>query len=194
MNDAILSLIRERGILLQKDLFDLLNQFTDVNLARAFLDVLEQASGQKMITTSSLIKHAAHVSNTVSAFPGEVKQLAETTLIKMGLTVEVQKVTTVGVASAENPPRAPYQIFYADTKNKKKLEVGDFVNHFRARYQQLQRVLMQRPDIQNLVSINKISRDRQRFSIIGIVAEKRVTSNKNLIITFEDLTGRATAL
>ncbi len=194
MNDAILALIRERGILLQKDLFDLINQFTDVNLARAFLDVLEQASGQKMITTSSLIKHVAHVNNTISAFPGEVKQLAETTLIKMGLTVEVQKVTTVGVASAESSVRAPYRVFYADTKNKKKLEVGDFVNHFRARYQQLQRVLMQRQDIQNLVSINKISRDRQRFSIIGIVAEKRVTSNKNLIITFEDLTGRVTAL
>lgn len=49
---------------------------------------------------------------------------------------------------------------------------------------------MKRPELQqNLVSIGKISSERQSLSIIGIVTEKRITKNKNMIIKFEDLTG-----
>jgi DNA polymerase II small subunit len=49
---------------------------------------------------------------------------------------------------------------------------------------------MSRPDLQkNLVSINKISSDRASLSIIGIVTEKRITKNKNMILLLEDLTG-----
>ena len=192
MNDSILNLINERGILLQKELFELLSCFQDVKQACLFLDILERASGQKMITASSLTKHVEYINKTVQSLNGETKQLVETTLIKMGLTVEVQKMTEVN--SAPEAKQMPYRVFYADTRNRKKIDVGDFVNHFRARYQQLQQIIMQRPDVQNLVSINKISRDRQRFSIIGIVTDKRTTAHKNLIITFEDLTGRAKAL
>jgi len=47
---------------------------------------------------------------------------------------------------------------------------------------------------QNLVSINKISNNRQSLAIIGIVIEKRVTKNKNIIIKFEDLTGEISGL
>ena len=41
---------------------------------------------------------------------------------------------------------------------------------------------MQRPDVQNLVSINKIGRDKQRFAVIGIVSEKRITKIKILLL------------
>lgn len=189
MNESISALIREKGVFLQKELYDLLTQFNDVGAARLFLDGLERASGQKLITTASLTKHVELVGGAVRTLPGEMRQLVETTLVKMGVTVEIQRTTRV-----ESTPKSAddiaYQIFYADTKNTKKIEVADFVGHFRSRYQQLQRLLMQRPDVQNLVSINKIGRERSRFSVIGIVSEKRVTQNKNLIITFEDLTGR----
>ncbi len=191
MNSEILKLINEKGILLEKDLFELVGQFTDLPLAKAFLESLEMASGQKMITSSSLTKRAEYVHRVVNTLPGEMKHLVETTLIKMGFTLEIEKSTYI--APSENA-HGNYQIFYSDTKNQKKLEVGDFVGHFRARYHQIQRILMQRPDVQQLVSINKLAGEKQRFSIIGMVTEKRLTPNKNLIITFEDLTGRVTAL
>ena len=46
----------------------------------------------------------------------------------------------------------------------------------------------------NLTSINKISGDRRSFTIIGIVSEKKITKNKNLIIKMEDLTGEINVL
>ncbi|HLC54139.1 MAG TPA: metallophosphoesterase [Candidatus Nanoarchaeia archaeon] len=188
MNESISALIRERGVFLQKELYDLFTQFNDVTLARQFLDGLERASGQKLITTASLTKHIEVVGGAVNTLPGEMRQLAETTLVKMGITIEIQRIASV--EPQRDSTEISYQIFFSGSKNTKKIEVADFVGHFRSRYHQIQRLLMQRPDIQNLVSINKIGRDRQRFAVIGIVCEKRITKNKNLIITFEDLTGR----
>lgn len=193
MNPEIIRLINERGILLQKELFELVGQLDDVSVARAVLDTLEKASGQKMITTASLVNKAEFVFTNLKKLPNDVQHLLETTLVTIGLRIEVQKVSAV-VPSVKEPENSLYQIFYADTKNTKKIEVSDFVGHFRSRYQQLQRILMQRPDAQQLVAINKLPRDRQRFSIIGMVTEKRITKNKNLSIVFEDLTGRVSAL
>ncbi len=189
MNESISALIKERGVFLQKELYDLFTQFSDVTLARQFLDGLERASGQKLITTASLTKHTEVVCGAVSTLPGEMRHLVETTLIKMGVTVEIQHIASVKPAA--DPNEISYQIFFSGNKDTKKIGVADFVGHFRSRYHQIQRLLMQRPDVQNLVSINKIGRDKQRFAVIGIVSEKRITKNKNLIITFEDLTGRA---
>jgi DNA polymerase II small subunit len=191
MNQDIIQLINERGVLLQKELFELVGQFNDVNIAKSLLDTLERACGQKMITVSSLVNKAQFVLTDINALPQDIKNRVETTLVTIGLTIEVQKIVP---HKTEESKDSHYQVFYPSTKNTKKIEVVDFVGHFRSRYQQLQRILMQRPDIQNMVSINKLPRDRQRFSIIGIVTEKKITKNKNLSIVFEDLTGRVSAL
>jgi len=51
-------------------------------------------------------------------------------------------------------------------------------------------ILQNRPELSNLVSINKISGDKQGTSLIGIVSSKRITKNKNIIFEIEDLTGK----
>ena len=56
-------------------------------------------------------------------------------------------------------------VFYAETKPEKKLEVADFTGNFRSRYQQIQRILMMRPDLNNLVSINKIGNERKNYTM-----------------------------
>lgn len=192
MNEDVKKLISERGVLLQKELFELVGQLDDVKTAKNLLDIFERACGQKMITVSNLASKAQFLMADVNLLPDEVKNRVESTLVTVGLRIEVQKV--VKTQTDDAPKETKYQVFYADTKNTKKIDVSDFVGHFRSRYQQIQRILMQRPDIGNMVSINKLPRDRQRFSIIGIVTEKRITKNKNLSIVFEDLTGRVSAL
>ena len=42
MDQEILKLVRKKGLLLEKDLFDLLGNFEDVDLAKNFLDNLER--------------------------------------------------------------------------------------------------------------------------------------------------------
>ncbi|MBS3089870.1 metallophosphoesterase [Candidatus Pacearchaeota archaeon] len=190
MNEEILKDIRERGLLLEKEIFDLLASFSDIVVARELLTSLEQSAGQKFITKSVLSKNVEYIKKVVNQLPGENKDSVESVFVRLGISLEVHKEREVREIKELAASKATqYQVYYADTKATKKLEVGDFTGNFRARYQQLQRILMQRADLTNLTSINKISSDRQSLSIIGMVKEKRVTKNKNMIISFEDLTG-----
>lgn len=201
MNEEILRLIREKGVLLEKEVFDLFNNIHDANAAKQLLENLERFSGQKIITKSVLSKNFSFVRNFVSNLSREDKGVVEKIFVNFGLSFEITKETPlpekaeklINISAFEQPKKG-YNLFYSTTKADKKLEVADFVGNFRARYQQLQRILMQRPDMQNLVSINKIGGDRRNYTIIGIVSEKRMTKNKNLIIKFEDLTGEISAL
>jgi len=187
MNPEVLKTIRERGLLLEKDIFDLLNNFDDAGVARALLEGLERFSGQKIITKSALTKNFEYVQSMVNMLPGENKNILEKTFVKLGLSLEITKEKEIVHSEVR---KNSFQVDCFDTTVNKKLEVADFVGSFRSRYQQIQRILMNRPELQqNLVSINKISNNRQGLSIIGIVTEKRVTKNKNIIIRFEDLTG-----
>ena len=204
MNEETLKLIKEKGLLLEKEIYELIGSISDRGEAKEFLEVLEKSSGQKIITKQSLNKNFEIVNKVVSNFPGSDKEKIEQVFIKMGLSVEVRKEREIvekegrkaggEEKNVEERKKLSYKVISPFTGNDRKLKVEDFVGNFRARYQQLQRILMYRAELNGLVSINKIGRDRQSFSFIGIVSEKRVTKNKNMIIKFEDLTGEISAL
>ncbi len=195
MDSEILKVIRDKGLLLERDVLDLLNSFGNAKVAGEFLEQLGRVSGQKMITKNVLSNNVEYVKSFFGKLPGEEKGSLENVFVKLGISLEIRREKEIIKKEDNKDIRQDYKIFYADTRADKKLEVKDFVGHFRSRFQQLQRILMNRPELQsNLVSINKISSDRQSLSIIGIVTEKRITKNKNMIITFEDLTGKINAL
>lgn len=193
MNEEILKTVRERGLLLEREVFDLLRDFGNEKIASQFLENLERLSGQKAITKSLLVKNYEFVRKAVNDLVGENKSIVENTFVKLGITLEIRKETQIEEKKTTQVVD-DYQIFYANTKTEKKRDISDFVSHFRARYQQLQRILMARQDLQNLVAIGKVSSERKNHTIIGIVVEKRMTKNKNLIVKFEDLTGEINVL
>ena len=75
----------------------------------------------------------------------------------------------------------------------KKIEVKDFVKYFRDRFLTL-KTFIQDHDLKNLTSIGKISTNRRTLSIIGMIYNKRMTKNKNLLFEVEDLTGKISVL
>ncbi len=75
----------------------------------------------------------------------------------------------------------------------KKIVVEDFVHYFRDRYLTLKGFFQDRP-LENLCSIGKLADQKRNVSIIGLVYDKRVTKNKNILLELEDLTGRVTVL
>jgi DNA polymerase II small subunit len=198
MDEEILNAIRRRGLLLEKEIYDLLNGFGNPLLATNFLDQLEKVSGQKMITKGVLNKNVNYVKGFVENLPGENKTIIEKVFVRLGISLEVtreKEVVNAAIEPQKTSSQIGYKLNYQDTSNYKKIEVRDFVGHFRSRFQQLQRILMGRAELQNnLVSINKIASDRTNLSLIGIVSEKRITKNKNMILTIEDLTGKIGAL
>jgi len=193
MNREILNAVKERGLLLEKEIYDLLNNLEDTKSVESFLELLEKLSGQKIITRSVLSKNVEYA-RKVFAQPTEGALAAEKIFIKLGLNLEITKEKEILKKNDLATPRQSFQIFCADTRVEKKLEVSDFTNHLRARYHQIQRILMQRPGLSGLVSIGKISSNRQTLNIIGAASEKRITKNKNLIVKFEDPTGAISAV
>ncbi|UZE93746.1 MAG: metallophosphoesterase [Candidatus Pacearchaeota archaeon] len=71
----------------------------------------------------------------------------------------------------------------------KKIEVKDFVRCFRDRFLTIKNFI-QEHDLKGLTSIGKISSNRRFLSVIGLVNAKRITKNKNLLLTIEDMTGK----
>ena len=192
-NEEILKTIKERGLLLEKEIYDLITGFDDASVAKDFLESLEKCAG-KIITKSVLNRNFEYMQSAVKKFQGV--ENVESIFVKLGLSLEIRKESSLKSDGkiTENIGNIGYRIFYSATKADKKLEVNDFTWNFRARYQELQRILMNKPELHNLASIGKIGNDRQNICIIGIVSEKRVTKNKNLIIKFEDLTGEINTL
>src|SRR3989344_790791 len=77
-------------------------------------------------------------------------------------------------------------------ENIKKREVQDFVHHFKARYNSLKNILINRPELNGCISINRVlnKNNGDRISIIGLIIEKRTTKNGNILLEMEDLTGK----
>jgi|TARA_B100000315_G_scaffold253871_1_gene293638 DNA polymerase II small subunit len=185
MNSEILNIIKEKGLLLEKEIFEEVKKCEDTLSAKLLLENLEKISGQKMITRSSLTKNYEFVREVVDEASNDKKKFLEKVFVKLGVSLEVTKEKI----KPSKKEMIDYTVHNADTTNNKKIEVKDFVKYFRSRYQQAQKILMQRANLENLTSINKISNDRQALTVIGIVTEKRITKNKNLMVQIEDLTG-----
>ncbi|MFH1589167.1 MAG: metallophosphoesterase [archaeon] len=78
----------------------------------------------------------------------------------------------------------------------KKRIITDFVNLFNIRFKAIEKIVQARPEMQGLISINKLKlkSEKESVSIIGMVKDKKVTKNNNIILTLEDLTGETKVL
>ncbi|MBI2656896.1 DNA-directed DNA polymerase II small subunit [Candidatus Woesearchaeota archaeon] len=93
-------------------------------------------------------------------------------------------------------PELSVKVTYSYREESKKRDPLDFVDYFNNRYKAIEKILKQRQELKNTVSINKIisKREKENTAIIGIVSDKQVTKNGNLLILLEDPTGRRKVL
>jgi DNA polymerase II small subunit len=84
------------------------------------------------------------------------------------------------------------KIIFSYVDNPQKKTMKDFVNYFNKRFEVLRKMLMNRPELVNLLSINKLlnKREKDNASIIGLVTEKSITRAKNIMLKIEDTTGQ----
>ncbi len=76
-------------------------------------------------------------------------------------------------------------------KEPKKRNVQHFVKYFKARYELIRKILENRVELNDAISIRRLSNnnDREKISIIGLVVEKSSTKNGNICLKIEDPTG-----
>ncbi len=76
-------------------------------------------------------------------------------------------------------------------EKSKKMSVEDFVSYFNNRYKFLKELLCSRLELREAVSIGRVvNKNNERVALIGVVDDKRITKNGNLLIVLEDLSGR----
>jgi DNA polymerase II small subunit len=137
------------------------------------------------------------------AQPEDVERLHEHVRQGMSAALLLQKLdqdTPLAVTSgqvmlaqrAPSEPAARVKVLWSYQDKPKKLTPQDFVHYFNARYKALERILQQRQELQNLTSLARLlnKKDRETVSIIGMIMDKQVTKNENIMLVLEDPSGQ----
>ncbi|MCR4285161.1 MAG: metallophosphoesterase [archaeon] len=189
MASKIMTLCMGKGFLLDKEMLDFLSGLTEEGVEDV-IDVLGNLKlGERVITKRLFIENFEKIRNFLIELHGETE--IKTFFEGLGYTKE----DTQEKVSEEGAPLRPgkVKLISSPAFPQKKIEVRDFVDHFRSRYEYMRDVLSS-ADVENLSSIRKIGSERGSYTIIAMVVEKRITKNKNLFIKVEDLSGNIMVL
>ncbi len=220
MDQRILKFCLDRGVLVDSEVCDVLEKVGNIEAVKKVIESLSEGISQKIITKASLLKNSQHLQKIVGQTVE--KTTIEKIGISLGINIELSKerketesLVNITPQISQTPaitqippishmPAVTPNISQTSKDNvkvlavynglEKKVEVDDFVKHFRARFNGMKNILQQRNGLENLTSINKIGLKRQELSIIGIVYNKKITKNKNIILEMEDNTGKISVL
>jgi DNA polymerase II small subunit len=179
----------EKGLLVDKEVLGLFGEENDSESIKLIIERIQDFTQKKFITKDLFFRYREQINKAFSSLPVENQKNLEQLKIKLGLSIEISKEF-----SSTEPETVSN--FFSKVKIKslgcsvgKKIDVGDFVNHFRGRFIEMRGFLQGHPALDNLISINKISGTKQGVSVVGLVYDKKFTKNKNFIFEVEDMTG-----
>jgi len=179
-----------RSYLIESSLAELLNKepFQDISLAQALL----MLNPPKIITKDFFMENKLNIINNLQIFNLE-KELAEKIIAFFNIKALEEEKKEDECEILDKKKKFNVRIVEAYEPEARKISVEDFVKYFRNRYSVI-RNFLQEHELEGLSNIGKISSQRRNISVIGMVANKRITKNKNIIIELEDLTGRISAV
>jgi DNA polymerase II small subunit len=190
----ILRFCLENGLLLDKEVLELFKDSVDFESAKLIIEKIKSSTQSKIITKNIFYENKEKVSQFFLTLPKENQERLENFKIKLGLSIEISKQVSVPVEKNNEIKIDKLQpegvkVLSVSCPIGKKFVVQDFVGYFRSRFLEMRGFLQTNPGLDNLVSINKLSGARQGVSLIGMVTNKSVTKNKNIVLEIEDLTG-----
>lgn len=187
----ILQFCLQQGLLVDKDILDLFSESKDFDSVKMIIEKIKHQTNQKIITRELFDKNKERVINVFSSLPEEKQKSLESLKIKLGLSIEISKEIISETVSKEEEisNENKVKVISSSPVQSPKISVENFITHFRNRFSEIKNILQERSELRNLISINKIFGDRQGMSVIGMIRDKRVTKNKNIIFEVEDLTG-----
>jgi DNA polymerase II small subunit len=206
----ILKFCLEKGLLVDKDVLNLFNETTDTESVKLIIEKIKSCTKQNVITKSIFYENREKVNEFLYELPKENQKELESLKIKLGLSIEILREKQIFESKGPKEVIDNLKESKADRRdyeeknikvlcsvpplNNKKIEVQDFVISFKNRFIEMRGLLQTHSKLENLVSINKISGTRQRISIIGMIYNKSVTKNKNILFEVEDTTGKIKVL
>ena len=190
----ILKFAVERGLLIEPEVLGLFDEANDIESVKMVIEKLRSHTQKRIITRSLFEQNRERVSEFFLTLPQENQKGLEKLKIKLGLQIEISKEISLergALRKSENEGGSV--ITYPHPLPKKKVEIDDFVKNYRNRFFEMKSILQEHVELENLVSINKMSKGK-KISIIGLISDKRTTKNKNIILEVEDLTGKVKVL
>lgn len=197
----ILNYCVNKGLLIDPGLLNLLSEADDLDSAKLIIERLRSQTQQRVITKTLFEQNKEKISEFFLTLPGKDPKNMERLKIKLGLQIEISK-ENIGSPLEESISLGDGNVSFGDNDvmvdfsssiASKKLEVGDFVDNMRSRFNQIRKILQDHSELTDLVSISKLSRGK-KSSIIGTVYSKNITKNNNIMMEVEDLTGRTRVL
>jgi len=194
MDEEILQFCAKKGLLLDKDSIEFLEQLNK-DVARKVLEKIVTIKTSRFISKNFFYQH---IDKILDILQETDKKEVERVLVKFGFSVTIKKESVSEQAVVEEKERQAgkesFRILFNYVPKTKAIEVEDFVRHFRSRFLALKNILQERAELEGLTAINRLTQQRRDVSVIGMVVSKRVTKNKNLLLELEDLTGRTLVL
>lgn len=212
---SIMQMFLEKGYLLEGDLYDIfknINPSIQKDIAEIITSIaLEKDKTKKFLSKEDLIKNIPQLifflENLKGSKPEKAEYFDEATSYLSSLinkkenSDEFQKFELKKEINLNEAESQTKNILAAEPLNvvksyfipPRKIGVDDFTKHFRNRFMAIRSILEER-GCSDLISIDKIGIEKQKISIIGMVSEKKITKNKNLIIEVEDLSGKISVL
>ncbi len=186
----ILKFCIERGLLVEPSVLELLSEAQDRESVEIIIEKLKSQTQKRIITKTLLVKNTEAVNNLFLSLPKKNQESLEKLKIKLGLQIEIYKESSKkeSLEIIENLG-SNIKILSNFKTPEEKINVGCFVKNLRSRFNLLKNILQERPEMENLTSINKLSRNSQKASIIGFVSDKRTTKNRNILVDVEDFSG-----
>lgn len=185
----IINLFLKKGILLDSKILERLENEEFINNLYQF--VSEKADKELMILSDEIL----------SCFDKNLKNInwvefekSKAILEKKGQDKSYNQF--VNQVLEDDSLKNPVSIIFSYDSPSKKREVQNFISYFNNRYNSIKLFLQQRQELQNITSIKRVlsKNTKEDTSIIGMVYDKSVTKNMNIILTLEDLTGKINVL
>ncbi|MFH1503253.1 MAG: metallophosphoesterase [Candidatus Diapherotrites archaeon] len=194
----ILKFCLEKGLLLDRDALNLFSETSDTESVKLIIEKIRTSTKQNIITKNIFYENKGEINKFFSDLPKEKQEGLESLKINLGLSIEISREKSI----ASEEKKGIYgqkeingvKVIYSPPSAGHKIGVQDFVKHFRSRFIEIKEILQNHPELNNLISINKIFGNRQGISILGMVSDKRVTKNKNILFEVEDFTGKIKVL
>src|SRR3989339_863351 len=196
MNQEIIKFCLGKGILLEREILNALNESNDIENLKIFLEKIKLLTKQKVINKSLFENNKIFLRDYSQTLSKEDKKNFEALINSLGIFFQNESKNDFKkvLDCTEKKEKMNIKVTNMTQTVPKSIEVKDFVNFFKSRLNEMKNFLQDNSELNNLVSINKISGKKQNISIIGMVYSKKITKNKNMLIEIEDLTGRITIL
>jgi DNA polymerase II small subunit len=196
---GIVNYFLKRGVLLSSDIIEQLSQIDIENLNKI---IPQDKKSNLLVLSRDLNKILCKINSSDINWVelDKTKTLFEKGKNKENYRKFIEYLSTQekqgGTKESSAGTLGSVKIIYSYNEDSKKRDIQDFVQYFNNRYRAIEKILKNRTELKNIISISRIKakKDRDNISLIGLVKEKQVTKNKNIILTLEDPSGHIRVL